>query len=122
MLRPDWSLFLPQFPLPARLAWLARPGLHARRRFLVAVIAAGLASPLEAQSPAGGQKFEITSIAFEGNSTLTKNELLSQMATRVTPGFLNKFLHNTISEKLGRNDEYLNLLTLGGDVRRLRSY
>jgi outer membrane protein assembly factor BamA len=122
VLRPDWSLFLPQFTRPARLAWLARPGRHARRRLLVAVIAAGLASPLEAQSPLGGQRFEITSIAFQGNSTLTVNELLSQMATRVTPGFLNKFLHNTISEKLGRKDEFLNLLTLGGDVRRLRSH
>jgi len=56
------------------------------------------------------------------DATLTKNELLAQMATRETPGFLNKFLHNTISEKLGRKDEYLNLMTLGGDARQLRAY
>ena len=44
------------------------------------------------------------------------------MLTRTTPGFLNKFLHNTISEKLGRKDEFLSLLTLDADVKRIRSY
>jgi outer membrane protein assembly factor BamA len=119
VLRPDRFPLLPLFP---RLARLACPGLRAGPGLLIAVIAAGLSSPLHAQSPPGGQRFEITSIAFQGNSTLTKNELLTQMVTRVTPGFLNKFLHNAISEKLGRKDEFLNLLTLGGDVRRLRAY
>ncbi|HEX7572256.1 MAG TPA: BamA/TamA family outer membrane protein [Bacteroidota bacterium] len=110
MLRPERSSLLPQF---SRLA---------RRCLAVAVLAARAVSPSEAQSSPGSQKFEITSIAFEGNSTLAKNELLAQMLTRETPGFLNKFLHNTISEKLGRKNEYLSLLTLGGDVRQLRTY
>jgi outer membrane protein assembly factor BamA len=79
-------------------------------------------SPSRAQSGAGAQKYEITSIALEGNETLSSNDLLSQLVTKVTPGFLNKFLHNTISEKLGRKDEFLSLLTLGGDLRRLRTY
>jgi len=78
--------------------------------------------PSHAQSLPEAQKFEITSITFEGNRALSENELLSQMTTRVTPGFLNKFLHNTISDHLGRKDEYLSTLTLGGDVRRLRTY
>ncbi len=113
MLRPERSSLLPQVPPPARLV---------RRCLIAALLAAFAVSPSDAQSSPGSQNFEITSITFEGNSTLAKNDLLAQMLTRVTPGFLNKFLHNTISEKLGRKDEYLNLLTLGGDVRQLRTY
>jgi outer membrane protein assembly factor BamA len=94
----------------------------ARRCLAVAFLAARAVSPSEAQSSPGSQKFEIASIAFTGNSTLTKNELVAQMQTRETPGFLDKFLHNTISEKLGRKNEYLSLMTLGGDVRQLRTY
>ena len=110
MLPPERSSLLPQLPRRAR-RWLS-----------VAVLAALATSPSGAQTSSGSQKFETTSISFEGNSTLTKNELLAQMVTRETPGFLNKFLHNTISEKLGRKNEYLSLLTLGGDVRQLRMY
>ncbi len=110
MLRPERSSLLPRF------SRLARPCLA------LAVLAARAVSPSDAQSLPGPQKFEITSIAFVGNSTLAKNELLAQMLTTETPGFLNKFLHNTISEKLGRKNEYLSLLTLGGDLRQLRTY
>ncbi len=96
--------------------------MRARRGFLAAALAVLAACALSAQTLPGPQKFEITSISFEGNSALTRNELLSQMTTHVTPGFLNKFLHNAISEKLGRKDEYLNPLTLGADLKRLRTY
>jgi outer membrane protein assembly factor BamA len=113
VLRPERSFLFPH---------LSRLGRLARRCLIVGALLARAVSPSDAQSSSGSQKFEIASITFEGNSTLTKNELLAQMATRVTPGFLNKFLHNTISEKLGRKDEYLNLLTLGGDARQLRAY
>jgi outer membrane protein assembly factor BamA len=44
------------------------------------------------------------------------------MATRETPGFFNKFLYSTISEKLGRKNEYFNPVTLGADVDRLKKY
>ena len=44
------------------------------------------------------------------------------MATRETPGFFNKFLYNSISERLGRKNEYLNTATLGADCKRLRHY
>ncbi|HTY58409.1 MAG TPA: BamA/TamA family outer membrane protein [Bacteroidota bacterium] len=93
--------------------------MRARHPLLLAALALLTAAPAPAQ-PAG--RYEISSIAFEGNSALTRNELLSQMATRESPGFLNKFLHNTISEKLGRKDEFLSLPTLGADLRRLRTY
>lgn len=116
MLRPEPSSFLPQFQRLARLSLLGR------RCLAVAVLASCAAGPSDAQISAGPQKFEIASIAFEGNSTLTRNELLAQMMTRETPGFLNKFLYSTISEKLGRKNEYLNMLTLNGDVRQLRTY
>lgn len=110
MLRPDRSSFLP------------RTARAATRALACAVCLSCFALTSVAQSLPGSQRFEITSITFEGNSSLATNELLSQMTTRVTPGFLNKFLHNTISEKLGRKDEFLSLSTLGADVRRLRSY
>jgi outer membrane protein insertion porin family len=96
--------------------------MRARRWLLCAALAVPAASPSDAQSLPGTQKFEINAITFEGNRSLAANELLAQMTTRVTPGFLNKFLHNTISEKLGRKNEYLSTVTLGGDVRRLRTY
>ncbi len=65
---------------------------------------------------------EIRDIAFEGNSTFSTPELRSQIQSRETPGFLNKFLFNTISEKLGRKNEYLNYITLTADLDRLRKY
>jgi outer membrane protein insertion porin family len=101
---------------------LACPVVRARQWLLCAALAVPSASPSDAQSLPATQKFEVTAITFQGNRALAENELLAQMTTRVTPGFLNKFLHNTISEKLGRKNEYLSTLTLGGDVRRLRTY
>ncbi len=44
------------------------------------------------------------------------------MQTQVTPGFLNKFLYNSISERLGRKNEYLDGNILGDDVSRLRQF
>ena len=64
------------------------------------LLAAGLAPAQSTPETAG---CEISSISFKGNATLGKNELLTQMTTKETPGFFNKFLYNTISEKLGRN-------------------
>jgi len=113
VLPPERSLHLPV---------VARPALRARRWLCLALFAFRAASPSDAQSLPSPQKFEITSVSFEGNATLTKSELAAQMVTKETPGFLNKFLYKSISEKLGRKDEFLNLLTLGADLRRLRTY
>jgi len=87
----------------------------------VAVLACAVLSAA-AQTPPPAARYEIARLSFEGNAALTANELQGQMITRETPGFLNRFLHNTISEKLGRKNEYLSLPALAADLRRLRTY
>ncbi|HEX9006698.1 MAG TPA: POTRA domain-containing protein, partial [Bacteroidota bacterium] len=90
----------------------------------------GLAAPDPAHASAGrhqdqplrpGQA-EIGSIHFEGNATLSSAELRQQLATRETPGFFNKFLYKSISEKLGRKDEFFNPILVGADIGRLKKY
>jgi outer membrane protein assembly factor BamA len=65
---------------------------------------------------------EIRSLEFEGNELLSTNELEAQITTRATPGFFGKFLHSTISEALGRKDEFYDPIRLGEDLQRLRSF
>ena len=65
---------------------------------------------------------EVSSLVFSGNETLTTSELKSQVATRETPGWFNKFLYSSISERLGRKDEFFNAVTLGADLERLKKY
>jgi outer membrane protein insertion porin family len=67
------------------------------------------------------KSFEINSIAFDGNATVPSKELNSLVATKETPGFLNKLLYG-ISEKLGRKKEYFNPETLGSDLERLKQH
>ncbi len=67
-------------------------------------------------------QLEVSSLGFSGNETLTTSELKGQVATRETPGWFNKFLYNSISERLGRKDEYFNAVTLNADLERLRKY
>jgi outer membrane protein insertion porin family len=69
-----------------------------------------------------GGRLEITSIRFDGNETLPSSELRQVLVTRETPGFFNKFLYNSISEKLGRKNEYYNAVIFSGDLDRLRKY
>jgi len=66
-------------------------------------------------------KFEINSIAFQGNSTLTGAELLAQMTMQETPGFFGKFL-SSISQNIGPPDEFLDPAVLSGDLDRIRKY
>ncbi len=68
------------------------------------------------------RQYEIASITLQGNETLTTSELRAQMTTRETPGFFNKFLYSSISERLGRKNEYFNPVSVGADVERLRKY
>jgi outer membrane protein insertion porin family len=65
---------------------------------------------------------EIRSVTFEGNDQITAKELLGQIATRETPGWFDKFLYRSISERLGRKNEYFDLLTYSSDVERIRKY
>lgn len=78
------------------------------------------AASIFAQTDANG--FEITSLTVEGNASFSDNELQQLMQTRETPGFLNKFLYNSISDRLGRKNEYLDERTLGDDMIRLKQF
>lgn len=89
---------------------------------MVLVALAVLCAPLAAAGPASGGQFEVRSIRFEGNETFSTSELLQVMQTRETPSFFDKFLHNSISERLGRKSEYLNPAMLGEDIVRLRIF
>lgn len=64
---------------------------------------------------------EIRSIDISGNDHIGTNELLRQMSTTETPGFLNKFLHS-ISDRIGRKEEFFDPVTFGDDVQRLHRY
>jgi outer membrane protein assembly factor BamA len=91
---------------------------------MLALVAKGVCraeEPDEDQDQMAGRS-EIASISFEGNETLPASELRPLLATRETPGFFNKFLYNSISEKLGRKNEYYNPVTFAGDIERLRKY
>lgn len=98
-----------------------RPG----RLRAVAVLAVCLLwSPQQALALQGASQgtAEIASIRFEGNATLSTAELRGQLSTQETPGFFSKFLHKTISEKLGRKDEFLSTVSLAADLERLKKY
>lgn len=77
-----------------------------------------------AGSPAQGSnaQFEVRTIRFEGNETFSNTELMQVMQTRETPGFFDKFLYNSISERLGRKNEYFNPALLGEDLGRIRLF
>jgi outer membrane protein assembly factor BamA len=68
----------------------------------------------------GERKYEIASVEFDGNETFSNSELLQLMQTKPTPGFLNKFLYKTISERLGSPDQFLDREVLLEDCRRIR--
>ncbi|MBM2839825.1 MAG: hypothetical protein HW412_353 [Bacteroidetes bacterium] len=65
--------------------------------------------------------YEIHSIEFEGNESISSSVLLGQLVTRETPGFLNKFLHS-INDRLGRKDEFLDFTVFAEDVQRIHRY
>jgi outer membrane protein assembly factor BamA len=66
-------------------------------------------------------RFEINSVSFEGNQTLSGAELQAQLTTRSTPGLFGKLL-SSISQNMGPPDEFLDLAALSGDLERLRTY
>ena len=104
----------PAHPLSARcclvlLALLSAPGF---------VSASGQTDQSRSDAPS---RFEITSIQFRGNATLSGAELLAQLTTRETPGFFGKFL-SSISQNIGPPDEFLDPAAFSGDLDRLRKY
>lgn len=111
------GLFVAGGALPSLHRW------HTRRRLgwvvlLGLILACG--SPVRAQN--SYPQFEIRSIEFEGNDSFSSSELLQVMQVRESPGFFDKFLHNTISERLGRKSEFFNPVLLGEDLFRLRTF
>jgi outer membrane protein insertion porin family len=67
-------------------------------------------------------RYEVESIVIEGNRIVSPNDIRSQLLTRETPGWIAKFLHHTISERLGRKDEYYDPVTFSGDIDRIKRY
>jgi outer membrane protein insertion porin family len=88
---------------------------------LILALLTGSGTSLRAQTGTH-QQYEITSIAFEGNESFTDAELLGQMTTRETPGAFNKFLYSSISERLGRKNEYFNAVAFHGDAERIKRF
>ncbi len=88
---------------------------------LVCACATGTAAPATAPQ-VGSRQLEITSISLEGNESFSTGELRAQMTTRETPGWFNKFLYSSISERLGRKNEYFNAVGFGADRERLKRF
>ena len=82
---------------------------------------AGTGTRLHAQTGTH-QQYEISSITFEGNESFTATELLGQLTTRETPGAFNKFLYSSISERLGRKNEYFNAVAFHSDAERIKRF
>ena len=95
-------------------------GAPARTALLLALVTACTARVVA--QPPGHRQFEISSVTLQGNETFTTNELRAQMTTRETPGWFNKFLYSSISERLGRKDEFFNGVAFAADAERLRRY
>lgn len=96
-----------------------------RCAFVAALIACACSGAHSGRAPApqsGSRQYEITGIAIEGNETFSTTELRQQMTTRETPGWFNKFLYSSISERLGRKIEYFNAVGFGADVERLKRF
>ncbi len=72
--------------------------------------------------PSNHRQYEISSITIEGNASFPTSELRAQMTTIETPGWFNKFLYSSISERLGRKNELFNAVTFGADVDRLSRF
>jgi outer membrane protein insertion porin family len=88
--------------------------------FLVSLLlcsCAASAQPL--RQPTG---FEITSLRFSGTGSFSDNDLRAQLTTRESPGWLNKFLYHSISEKLGSKTEYFARDVFAADLVRLRRF
>jgi outer membrane protein insertion porin family len=86
------------------------------------LVAAVILCSAPAAAQQGEGDYEITDLSIVGNATFPTGDLIAQLTTRETPGFVNKFFYNTISERLGRKNEYYNSVTISADLERLRKY
>lgn len=90
--------------------------------FFIILLSVLPSHPGWAQVSSGEGSYEIHSVDFDGNDHIGTTELLSQIVTHETPGFLNQFLYYDISDRLGRKREFFDFTTLAEDVQRLRRY
>jgi outer membrane protein assembly factor BamA len=105
---------------PTRIDAVLRAWRCAYVAALMACVCTAAAAVPNQQS--GSRLYEITAIAIDGNETFSTTELRQQMTTRETPGWFNKFLYASISERLGRKNEYFNAVAFGADVERLKRF
>lgn len=66
-------------------------------------------------------EFELTSIYFEGNSSIESSKLSDVIVSRETPNWLFK-LANKISESLGSKPQYFDSLKIPDDMKALNNY
>ncbi|MFN0157886.1 MAG: outer membrane protein assembly factor [Bacteroidota bacterium] len=81
----------------------------------------GLVACAQAISAQPSEGIEIRSLQFDGNDVLSTSVIQPQLLTRETPGFMSKFLYKSISDALGRKNEYYNPVTFSEDLVRLRA-
>lgn len=90
--------------------------------FLLVALLAYISPSSYAQDSNEEGSFEINSVEFDGNDHIGTSELVSQILTRETPGFFNRFLYYSISDRLGRKREFFDLRTFNEDLQRLRQF
>lgn len=64
-------------------------------------------------------QYEIQDITVSGNDVLSSNQISNVFMTKETPGFFGKFLYKSISEALGRKDEFFDPVVFADDIGRL---
>lgn len=108
-----------QFP-----AGLFHYSLFMRNFFLSIFLACLWAWPVHSQGTS--QKYEVGRLRFEGNTTLSDDQLLSVMHTRETPGGLWKWIYHRMGEKEimgGQKPEFFDPIAFSSDYHQLkRSY
>ena len=66
-------------------------------------------------------EYELVSIQFHGNNTLSESDLSNIITSRETPNWFYKFL-NTIWDNIGRPPSYFDSTKIPGDIKSLENY
>ncbi|MGE5682062.1 MAG: outer membrane protein assembly factor [Bacillota bacterium] len=74
-----------------------------------------------AQEKEETRQYELVSIEFQGNSSVSSSILADAIVSKETPFWLLKFL-NKISESIGRKPSYFDSTKIPGDLAALKSY
>lgn len=109
------GFFIPEFPAvvvitsPYMLQHIVR---RFRALFLTGLLVVAFPGVILAQ-------YEIADITISGNDVLSSNQISNVLMTKETPGFFGKFLYKSISEALGRKDEFFDPVVFADDIDRL---